>query len=55
MKVKTLAWAILIVIILIALFHSQFAWLADLLIDPSSKVPDPSNIDIPIVNQLRGR
>jgi hypothetical protein len=49
MKVKTLAWAILIVIILIAIFHNQFAWLADMLIDPSSKVPD---IQPPVINHL---
>jgi hypothetical protein len=47
-----LAWGILIVVILIVLFRDQMAWLADFLIDPGASVPDPSQIDLPIVNQL---
>ena len=47
MKVKTLAWAILIIIILIAIFHNQFAWLADMFIDPSSKIP---SVEVPALN-----
>lgn len=47
MKVRTLAWMILIVIILIAIFHNQYAWLADLFIDPSSKIP---SVEVPTLN-----
>jgi hypothetical protein len=40
-------WGALIVVVLIVIFRDQFSWLADLVIDPGSKVPDPSEIDIP--------
>lgn len=40
----------LIVVVLIAIFREQFSWIADLLIDPGSKVPDPSEIDVPVIN-----
>lgn len=47
MTVRTLAIWILGVVIIITIFHEQFAWLADLFIDPGSKVPD---VQVPTLN-----
>jgi len=46
-KVKTIAWGFVIILVLIVLLRDQFSWLADLFIDPSSKMPDPGEIDLP--------
>lgn len=39
------------IVIVITIFHKQFAWLADFLISPGDNLPDPSKIDLPVVNQ----
>lgn len=44
---KKLFWGTIIVTIIIAVLWDQFNWLADFLIDPGSKIPDPGEIDLP--------
>lgn len=46
LKVKTVAWGFVVVVIIIALFHEQMGALADMLINgPDIDMPD--NIPIP--------
>lgn len=44
-----MAWILIVglVIILGGIKTGVFPWLADFLIDPGSKVPDPGQIDLP--------